>query len=213
MPIESNLFLDVIIILTGAFLGGLAARTLRIPVILGYLGIGIIIGPHALGVVANTETVRSLAEFGVILLLFAVGIEVSFENIRQLGKVVVVGGIVQVVGTIGLGYLIGLLLGWSPQEAILLGLVISLSSTMVVLKSLSDRGELGSLHGHIITGILLIQDLAFIPMVAILPALSGDGGPFLRDLGLGLLKASVVLDLSKNGSPSALRSPSKTYAS
>lgn len=195
MPVENNLFLDVIIILTGAFLGGLGARTLRIPVILGYLGVGMVIGPHVLGVVANTETVRILAEFGVILLLFGVGIEVSFENLRQLGKVVVVGGILQVAGTIGFGFLVGLLLGWPPQQAILFGLVISLSSTMVVLKSLSDRGELGSLHGHILTGILLIQDLAFIPMVAILPALSGDGGPFLRELGLGILKATVVLGL------------------
>ena len=108
MPVENNLFFDVIIILTGAFLGGLGARTLRIPVILGYLGVGMVIGPHVLGVVANTETVRILAEFGVILLLFGVGIEVSFENLRQLGKVVVVGGILQVVGTIGFGYLVGL---------------------------------------------------------------------------------------------------------
>ena len=193
MHIDASLFADIVIIFVIAFVGGLAARVLRFPVLLGYLVVGMIIGPHALELVGDADTVRTLAEFGVILLLFAVGIEISFRDLRQLGKVVVLGGVAQVLGVVGLGYVIGVQLGWSYQQAIVFGFVASLSSTMVVLKTLSDRGELRSVHGRVITGILLIQDLAFIPMIAILPALSDEGGSVLADLGLGILKAAVVL--------------------
>ena len=195
MSVESGLFFDIIVIFAAAFLGGLIARVLHSPVILGYLVVGLLLGPHALQLVNDVETVRILAEFGVIFLLFAVGIEISFESIRQLGKVVILGGIIQVVATAGLAGLIGILWGWTASQSILLGLVVSLSSTMVVLKSLIDRGELNTLHGRILTGMLLIQDLAFIPMIAMLPALGGQSAAFLPDLGMGLLKAAVVLGL------------------
>ena len=195
MSVESGLFFDIIVIFAAAFLGGLIARVLHSPVILGYLVVGLLLGPHALQLVNDVETVRILAEFGVIFLLFAVGIEISFESIRQLGKVVILGGIIQVVATAGLASLIGILWGWTASQSILLGLVLSLSSTMVVLKSLIDRGELHALHGRILTGLLLIQDLAFIPMIAMLPALGGQSAAFLPDLGMGLLKAAVVLGL------------------
>ena len=145
------------------------------PILLGYLVAGIIIGPHGLQVVGSLDEVQTLAEFGVILLLFAVGIEVSFRELRDLGKSIILIATGQIFVTIGLAFVIGILIGWMPKEALVFGLVISLSSTMVVLKTLSDRGELRSLHGRILTGILLIQDLAFVPMIAILPALSGEG--------------------------------------
>ena len=197
MNIEGELFVDIVIIFVAAFLGGVVARTLRLPILLGYLAVGMAIGPHTLELVGNVDTVRTLAEFGVILLLFAVGLEVSFRDLRQLGKVVALGGITQIVGTIVIAYFIGLhLLGWTPEQAFVFGLVVSLSSTMVVLKTLTDRGELRTLHGRVITGILLVQDLAFIPMIAILPALSSQGaGLDLADLGLGILKAMVILGL------------------
>ena len=193
MHIEADLFADIVIIFVAAFLGGLAARMARFPLILGYLAVGMIIGPNALEVVGNTETVRTLAEFGVILLLFAVGIEVSFADLRRMGRMVVLGGLAQIAGTAGAGYAVGLLLGWSYEQSIVLGMVVSLSSTMVVLKTLTDRGDLRSVHGRAATGFLVLQDLAFIPMIAILPALGGDGGSALGDLGLGVLKAAAVL--------------------
>ena len=111
MSVESGLFFDIIVIFAAAFLGGLIARVLHSPVILGYLVGGLLPGPHALQLVNDVETVRILAEFGVIFLLFAVGIEISFESIRQLGKVVILGGIIQVVATAGLASLIGILWG------------------------------------------------------------------------------------------------------
>ena len=197
MHIEGELFTDIVIIFVAAFLGGLVARTLRLPILLGYLAVGMAIGPHTLEVVGNVDTVSTLAEFGVILLLFAVGLEVSFRDLRQLGKVVALGGIAQIVGTIVIAYFIGLhLLGWTQEQAFIFGLVVSLSSTMVVLKTLTDRGELHTVHGRVITGILLVQDLVFIPMIAILPALSSQGvGLDLADLGLGILKTVAILGL------------------
>ncbi len=195
MEFESGLFADIVVVMAAAFAGALAARLLRLPLLLGYLAMGMVIGPHALRIVGDAETVEALAEFGVILLLFAVGVEISFRDLRHLGRVIVLGGIGQILATIGVAYAVGvMLLHWTPAEAAVLGLVVSLSSTMVVLKTLTDRGELHSVHGQLLTGVLLIQDLAFIPMIAVLPALTGEGG-LAREVALGLGKAVVVLGL------------------
>ncbi len=192
---NGSLFLDIVIVLASAFAGGLVARQFHFPILLGYLVAGAIVGPHILGAVGNLEEVRTLAEFGVVLLLFQVGVEVSLRELRRAGRVVVLGSIFQLMVTISLMYLLGLQLGWSYQQALVFGMVASLSSTMVVLKTLADRGELGSVHGKAMVGILVMQDLAFIPMVAILPSLSGEGTAALSDLGFGVLKATIILVL------------------
>ncbi len=192
---HGSLFLDIVIILASAFGGGLIARQFRFPILLGYLIAGAIVGPHVLGAVGNLEEVRTLAEFGVVLLLFEVGVEVSLRELRRAGRVIVLGGIVQMLATIGLMYPLALYLGWSYQQALVFGMVASLSSTMVVLKTLADRGELGSVHGRVMVGILIMQDLAFIPMIAILPSLTGEGTTALSELGFGVLKAVVILVL------------------
>ena len=193
MQVEGGLFLDIVIIFGAAFLGGMSARLARLPILLGYLVAGIAIGPHGLQIIANTEEVQILAEFGVILLLFAVGIEVSFRELRGLGKSVIAIATGQIIVTAAITFGIGVMIGWLPKQALVLGLVVSLSSTMVVLKTLGDRGELLSLHGRLVTAILLIQDLAFIPMIAILPALGSEGERVLLDIGLGIGKAVAVL--------------------
>ncbi len=188
------MFLDIVIVLASGFAGGLIARQFRFPILLGYLIAGAIVGPHVLGAVGNLEEVRTLAEFGVVLLLFEVGVEVSLRELRRAGRVIVLGGLVQMLATIGLMYPLALYLGWPYQQALVFGMVASLSSTMVVLKTLADRGELGSVHGRVMVGILIMQDLAFIPMIAILPSLTGEGTA-LSDLGFGVLKATVILVL------------------
>ena len=190
---DQNLFADLAIVIVAAFAGGLAARLVRAPVILGYLAMGMIIGPHILGVVETAEAVQTLAEIGVVLLVFTIGIEISFRDVYRLGRVVMVGGVLQILATTWVMVPIGFLLGFSLETSVLLGMVVSLSSTMVVLKTLSDRGELHSLHGRLLTGFLLVQDLAFVPMIAILPALNGGGDSVLQETGLGLLKAVIVL--------------------
>ena len=192
MNIEGGFFTDLVVIFAAAAGGGLAARLLRLPALLGYIALGILIGPGVFEFVDDPERVEPFANLGVILLMFAIGIEISFREIYQLTRVVVGSSIVQIVLTASAVYPLGIyVLDLSSEEAAVLGLVAALSSTMVVLKTLSDQGELHSLHGRILTGILLIQDLAFVPIIALLPALSGDD--FLSDLGFGLLKAGVLL--------------------
>ena len=194
MNIEGGIFTDLVIIFAAAAGGGLAARLLRLPALLGYIALGILIGPDAFKFIDDPERVQTFANLGVILLLFAIGIEISFREIYQLTRVVVGVGIAQIMLSAAAIYPLGrYVLDMRPEEAAVLGLVAALSSTMVVLKTLSDQGELHSLHGRILTGVLLIQDLAFVPIIALLPALSG--GDFLTDLGLGLLKAGVLLGL------------------
>ena len=203
--LESQLFVDLITVVIAAFLGGVAARALRAPPVLGYLAMGMIIGPYVVGrtgeewlnfaTVADVDTVHTLAEIGVVLLVFAIGIEISFRELASLGKVIVLGGILQIAVTAALLTPIGLFLGFDVTTAIILGMVGALSSTMVVLKTLTDRGEIHSLHGRLLTGFLLMQDLVFILMIAMLPALegSGSGAGVLREIGFGVLKTTVVI--------------------
>ncbi len=195
MGVDAYLFTDLITIVIAAFFGALLARLLRLPTIIGYLGVGIIVGPHALGLVEDQASVETLAEFGVILLLFAVGVEVSLGDLRKVGRGTALAGAAQVSVMAAAGFGIGRLLGWDDAQSIALGLALSLSSTMVVLKTLADRGELQSVHGRVLTGMMVLQDLAFVPMIAVIPALGGEQGFDGGELGLGLLKAAVALGL------------------
>ena len=193
MEFGTDLLDDIVIIFIAAAVGGLAARLIRLPPLIGYLVVGAVVGPQALGLVTNITDVQTLAELGVILLLFAVGVEISIAELRQVGWRVLVAGGGQIVLTVGIGYGIGAALGWSPRQSLAAGMVLSLSSTMVALKTLNDRGEVGALHGRVATGILIMQDLAFVPMIAILVALGDESGSLAAGLALSALKAALVL--------------------
>ncbi|MGB3129246.1 MAG: cation:proton antiporter, partial [Dehalococcoidia bacterium] len=130
---ELSLLTSMAIVLGIALIGGMAARLIRLPVILGYLLSGIVIGPHTLGVIRDVGEVETLATIGVALLMFTLGIEFSLKALRRVGKVAVFGGAAQIVATAALGLMVGWLLGWPIREAILFGLFISLSSTIIVL--------------------------------------------------------------------------------
>ena len=203
--LENHLFVDLVTVVCAAFIGGFLARLIHLPPVLGYLAMGMLIGPYGMGridaawldfaTVAGEESVHTLAELGVVLLVFAIGIEVSFRELLNLGKVIAIGGLLQITLCTVLIVPVGLLLGFDLTTAVILGMVGALSSTMIVLKQLSDMGELNSLQGRLMTGFLLLQDLMFIPMIAMLPALDGSGGgvSVLREVGLGVLKASLVI--------------------
>ena len=203
--LENHLFVDLVTVVCAAFVGGFVARLIHVPPVLGYLAMGMLIGPYGMGridadwldfaTVAEEATVHTLAELGVVLLVFAIGIEVSFRELLSLGKVIVIGGLLQIFLCVLLITPVGVGLGFDLTTAIILGMVGALSSTMVVLKTLSDLGELNSLQGRIMTGFLLLQDLMFIPMIAMLPALDGTGGPAsaLQEVGWGILKATAVI--------------------
>ncbi|MDO8691115.1 MAG: cation:proton antiporter [Dehalococcoidia bacterium] len=193
MP-ELGIVGDLAAVLGAALVGGLAAFLLRQPVILGYLVAGVAIGPFGLGLIRDLTTVQSLADFGVALLMFTVGVHFSLAELRAVQRVAIFGGAFQIAATILVGIGLGLLLGWAFPEAVFFGCVIAVSSTAIVIKVLSDRGELDTLHGRIMIGILIVQDLAVIPMMVLLPLLGGSSSSSgLADLGIAILRAAVFM--------------------
>ena len=190
---DLSLLASMAIVLGVALVGGMAARLLKLPVILGYLLSGIVIGPYGLKLVSEVGDVETLAEIGVVLLMFTLGIEFSLKTLRQIGKIAVFGGAAQIVATVALGLMVGWLLQWSLTEAVVFGFFIALSSTIIVLKTLMDRGELGSPHGRVMIGILLVQDLSVVPMMVILTSLGDTGTALWGALGWAVLKAVLFL--------------------
>jgi CPA2 family monovalent cation:H+ antiporter-2 len=181
----------LVIALVAAFIGGMIARQLRLPVILGYLAAGIVIGPYGAHFVSETAQIETMAEIGVALLLFTLGMEFSLKSLRRVGRVSAIGGGIQIAATTLLGLGVGIGLGWKFEEAMFFGFLISMSSTMVVLKLLMERGELDTAHGRLMLGILLVQDIAVIPMMAIMPAI---GDPeWASALGIAVLKAAIFI--------------------
>lgn len=190
---DLSLLASMALVLGVALGAGLLLSLIKLPMILGYLVAGIIIGPYVLGLVEHIEDVEMLATIGVVLLMFTLGLELSPRTLRRVGTVAIFGGIAQIAATTVLGFAIGFLFDWSVKESVLLGFFISMSSTVIVMKLLLDRGDLGSVHGRIMIGILLIQDLSIVPIMAVLPSLEKSGMTLLADLGWALLKADAFL--------------------
>ena len=181
----------LVIALVAAFIGGMIAKQLRLPVILGYLAAGIVIGPFGAAFVTDTAQIATMAEIGVALLLFTLGMEFSLKSLRKVGRVSFVGGSMQIALTTLLGLGVGIGMGWGFEESMFFGFLIAMSSTMVVLKMLIERGELDTAHGKLMIGILLVQDIAVIPMMAIMPAI---GEPqWASALGIAVLKAVIFI--------------------
>ncbi|HZI23306.1 MAG TPA: cation:proton antiporter [Gemmatimonadales bacterium] len=183
---------DLAIIFAGSLLVILAFHRLRLPALPGFIVAGVLLGPNALGLVSDVHQVESLAEVGVILLLFTIGIEFSLSRLREMGRQVVVGGGSQVLLTVLLTLALAVLFGVPWPVAVLLGFLVALSSTAIVLKGLTDKGEIDTPHGRLATGVLIFQDLCVVPMMLVLPFLAGAGGG-LGGLGLALLKAGLVV--------------------
>ncbi|MBM3132251.1 MAG: sodium:proton exchanger [Chloroflexi bacterium] len=189
LTLLGNMALALGVALAAGFLANLA----KLPVILGYLVAGIVIGPYALGLVEDVDEVETLAAIGVVLLMFTLGVGFSFKTLRSTGRVVILGGIIQIACTTALGIMIGSLLNWPIRESVLFGYLIAQSSSAVIVKVLMDRRELGSPHANIMTGISLVQDLSTVPVIAILPALNDSGMELLSNVGWALLKADAFL--------------------
>lgn len=151
----------------------MVAHRLKIPTLVGFLFTGILIGPHALGFVREVEVVQELAEIGSVLLLFAVGLELSLSRIVRMGRYVLQGGSIQMLGTIGIVAGVALGFGLPGNHAVLWGAMVALSSTAIILKVYADRGELDSPHGRLVVAILLFQDLCVVPLMVLLPLLAG----------------------------------------
>ncbi len=186
---------DIIIVVVAALLGGLIAQVLKQPLILGYILAGVVVGPHTGGVtVSDVLNIEKMAEIGVALLLFALGLEFSFRELKPVRNIAVIGTPIQIVLTTTFGFVIGRQLGWEWVPSLWFGALISLSSTMVILKTLENLGMLGTLSSRVMIGMLIIQDLAIVPMLIILPQVS-EPGIGLQVLAVSALKAAAFLIL------------------
>jgi CPA2 family monovalent cation:H+ antiporter-2 len=182
---------DLVIILGAAVVVVGLLRRLHVPPIAGFIVAGAIIGPHALQFVNDPHQVELLAEVGVVLLLFGVGLELSLDRLRRLWRFTLLGGASQVVATVLVVWAVSALLGQGGRTGLLLGFIVAISSTAIVLRGLSARAELDAPHGRLTLGILVFQDLCVVPMVLVIPFLAdaGTGG----GVGAPLLTAAVVV--------------------
>ncbi len=179
--------LDILILLAAAIaLGALCERFRQSPLI-GYLLAGTLLGPNALAVLPSHETVTAIAELGIALLLFTIGLEFSWRRLRDIGPVALGGGTLQIVLTAAMTAGVCLLIGLGPRTSVAFGAVIALSSTAAVLRLLTARAEIDAIHGRYAVGILLLQDLAVMPLVLVIALLS-SGGP-IAEVGWGITRA------------------------
>ena len=182
---------DIAIIVVAGLMGGLIAQQLRQPLILGYILAGVIVGPFTGGItVVEIHDIELLAEIGVALLLFALGIEFSLKELRPVRHIALIGTPIQILLSMALGYGIGQWLGWDWAASVWFGGMIALSSTMVLLKTLMSQGRMGTLSSRVMIGMLIVQDLAVVPLMIILPQLSQP------EAGLSVLGWAAVKALS-----------------
>ncbi|HEY9900471.1 MAG TPA: cation:proton antiporter [Pantanalinema sp.] len=188
-----RLLMDLAVVLAAALCLGFVFYRLKQPVIIGYLIGGLVIGPYGLKFVSDLHTIETFAELGVILLMFALGVEFSFSELKPVKKIALYGGSAQILVTIGVAALASRLLGLGLGAGILLGCMISLSSTLIVLKTLLERGEIQSAHGKALLGLLVVQDLAVVPFMVVMPNLSDPAKILGWPMLFALAKAAVFL--------------------
>jgi len=193
-----SLLFDIGVIIVFATLLSYFAKLLKQPLIIGYVIAGVIIGPMALGLITSPAEIATLAELGVAFLLFTVGLEIDISKFKAVGKATIIGGLLQVGITFLVGITLSQVIGFSPVVSIYAGLLVAFSSTMIVTKILIDKNEIRSLHGRIMIGILILQDVA---VIVALPLLTHIDGVFTAELvgdvlikGLGLFAIAVVLN-------------------
>src|SRR3990172_3874786 len=190
---ELGLIINLAMAVGAALIGGAIAQRFRLPALLGYLVGGMVIGSVLPGSMIDLQEVKILAEIGVIFLLFTLGSEFSLRDLRRVQNVAVIGGALQILLTILLGLGIGQLFGLDLTASLFFGCLIALSSTMVAIKIMSDRGELDTPHGRVMTGFLIVQDISVVPMIILLNSLGGPSSDLWMSLGLSMVKATAFL--------------------
>jgi CPA2 family monovalent cation:H+ antiporter-2 len=209
----------VLLYLVAAVAGVILCRALKLPPMIGYLAVGVVIGPHAMALSNDTAGVGYLGEFGVVFLMFVIGLEFNLPKLKSMRRLVFGLGFSQVALTMLAAVLgnavLGAALGWlgmrsavtqlSWQSAIALGAALAMSSTAIVVKLLAERLELESEHGRRVMGVLLFQDLAVVPLLVLIPALGSSPAELARELGLASLKAVALLTLLTVGGQRVMR--------
>jgi CPA2 family monovalent cation:H+ antiporter-2 len=195
MPHNTALLTSIIAALLAAFAGGLLARRLGLPPLVGYLLAGLAIGPFTPGFVGDTGAITQLAELGVIFLMFGVGLHFSLRDLWAVRRVAVPGALLQMAVATALGFGLTRLWGWSVPAGLVLGVAISIASTVVLLRGLMDRGLLNTEHGRVAVGWLVLEDLATVLILVLLPALvaGGTGADAWATIAWALLKAGAFV--------------------
>jgi monovalent cation:H+ antiporter-2, CPA2 family len=190
---DFRLIVDLVSILAAAATGGIIAGLAKQPALLGYIVGGAIVGPAGLGLIKELVPVETLAQFGAAFLLFALGVEFSFSELKKVQKISLGGGGLQILLTISITTIISVSVGWvtTPQQGVFLGAILSLSSTAVVLKSLMESNQTATAHGQVMLGILVVQDLALGFMLAVLPALDRP----VEEIGIAVLQAAMKIGI------------------
>ncbi len=192
LPFMSTLSL-VLLLLAASVFGVILVRRINMPPMFGYLLVGLLIGPHALSLMKNVKAANTLAEFGVVFLMFSIGLEFSLARLYTMRKTVFGFGMSQVLVTMAVAAGLAMLTGLNWQAGFALGGAMAMSSTAVLSKLLVDRRELQAPHGREVMGVLLAQDLLVVPLLIVIPALGQPAADMALEVGVALLKATVVL--------------------
>jgi len=197
--------LPVLVLLAASVLAVAACRTLKLPPMIGYLATGVALGPHALGAVSNRAETQYLAELGVVFLMFSIGLEFSLTKLKSMRRLVFGLGFAQVGATLGLAVALALALGAPWQVGVALGGIVAMSSTAIVSKMLAERGELDSAHGRQVIAVLLFQDIAVVPLLVLIPALTQPADAIGIAVAAALAKATAALVIVILGGPRPMR--------
>ena len=187
MPHELPLLINIAIASSYALVGGLLARRVGLPPIAGYLLAGVAMGPFTPGFVGDPHSIGQLAELGVIFLMFGVGLHFSFTDLWQVRDIAIPGAVIQMAIATGLGYALTRSWGWTPSASLLLGVAVSVASTVVLLRGLMDHGLLETPHGRVAVGWLVFEDIATVLILVLLPLLAGTSSR----TGLGTAAAAI----------------------
>lgn len=207
MPHETPLIATIVVGLCLAFVFGLLANRLKLPMIAGYLMAGVVIGPFTPGYVANQELATELAELGVILLMFGVGLHFSLQDLLAVRRIAIPGALVQIGVAAGAGIALAMGLGWGFGAGVIFGLSLSVASTVVLLRALQERGMVKELRGRIAVGWLIVEDLVMVVVLVLIPPLSGllggvsvpveEGAAEVARLGFGPVAATLMITAAK----------------
>lgn len=189
------LLINITVALLTAFAGGYLARRVGLPALVGYLLAGMAIGPFTPGFVGEIEDISQLAEMGVIFMMFGVGLHFSLKDLWRVRQIAIPGAILQMIIATALGFLLTQWWGWSIAASLVLGLAISIASTVVLLRGLMDNGLLNTSHGQVAVGWLVLEDLATVAILVLLPAVLGESSNPLQTAGLALLNTVIFVGL------------------
>ncbi len=196
---------ELFIVIAAAALGAALFERFRLPAMVGFLVAGAVVGPGGVGLVGDSESVRHIAEFGVALLLFEIGLELPLDELRRSFRTAVLAGVIQVTITVAVVTGICVAIGLPPETAIVVGMLTALSSTALVMRILAGRGEVEAPHGRLSLGILLLQDLAIVPFLLAIPLLAGEqSGSMPRAIGLALVKLAGLFVVARFALPLVL---------